>query len=354
MTGLDPTQPRAASDLTSDLALVGGSPADVRPDEVSYQQTAPVAEEHDPAWRGEFRFTPFSVGDPGRAAAAPSYPDPENWDRPDTVLDGVLLRAADGQPTMELRATSVRGRSHRYRAQTRQDAYAYRCDGRFVVAAVADGVSSGRLSHVAANIVSRHGCNMIGERLETTPPQALDWSEILRVLATEVIDFGRRSLKNRPNFERLGPLEVAEDLATTALFAVVQMRPVDGYRPVHIFAYGDTSAWILRSGSRWEPQQPVKNEGAIVASSQTRGIPVVPEQAPPAVRTQLGSEDALLLITDGIGDPLGNGKGPVGAFLAQMWRHPPQPLEFAAHVDFARRSHDDDRTAIAIWSTSRA
>jgi hypothetical protein len=332
---------------TPDLVMVNSSPVDVRPDESPRQEDAPVTDDHSPAWRGE--FTPFSVGDPGRAAAALSLPDPDNWDRPDTVLDGVLLKAADGLPAMELRAASVRGRSHRFQARTRQDAYAYRCDGRFVVAAVADGVSSGTLSHVAANIVSRHGCQMIAERLQSTPPEALDWSEILRVLAIKVINSGRTLLQRHPDTERLGPLDVARKLSSTALFAVVEMRPVDGYRPVHVFAYGDTSSWILRSGSRWEPQQPVKNQGAVVASSETKGIPIVPKQAPPAIRARLGDGDVLLLITDGIGDPLGDGNGTVGAFLAQKWRRPPAPLEFAAHVDFARRSHDDDRTAIAIW-----
>ena len=302
------------------------------------------------AWLGAFRS--FSVGDPGRAAGAPSYPDPKNWDRPDTVLDGVLLNAANGSTAMQLRAASVRGRSHRYESRTRQDAYAYRCDGRFIVAAVADGVSAAPLSHVAANIVSRQGCNLVAKRLETAPPEALDWSEILGVLAGIVIGSGRSLLPSRPDAEELGPFEVAEQLSTTVLFAVVQMRPVDGYRPVHVFSYGDTSAWILRSGTHWEPLQPVKNEGTVVASSDTKGIPIVPRQAPPAIRTRLGSEDTLLLVTDGIGDPLGDGTGPVGAFLAQMWRRPPEPLAFAAHVDFARKSHDDDRTAVAIWPTS--
>lgn len=331
----------------SGLAVVGAPPAAAQPGEAPPQQAVPVVDDVS-AWRGE--FTPFSVGDPGRAAAVPSYPDPENWDRPDTVIDGVQLKTVDGSPAMELRAASVRGRSHRFEAKTRQDAYAYRCDGRFVVAGVADGVSSGSLSHVAANIVSRHGCQMIVERLVNAPPADIDWSEILRLLAINVISAGHRQLLlSRPDAGQLNPVEVARYLSATALFAVVEMRPVDGYRPVHIFAYGDTSCWILRPGTGWEPQQPVKNQGAVVASSETKGIPAVPKQAPPAIRTQLADEDTLLLITDGIGDPLGDGKGTVGAFLARMWRRPPAPLEFAAHVDFARRSHDDDRTALAIW-----
>lgn len=303
-----------------------------------------------PAWGGDFR--PFWVGDPGRAANARSYPDHDNWDYRDTVLDGVALLGGEDTPPMVLRAASTRGRSHRYSGKVRQDAYAFRCDGRFVVAGVADGVSSGPLSHVAANIVSQHGCHMIINQLGTTPPESLDWADLLLVLSKKVLSAGHRRLAPAlPAGAELTSEEIAGQLSTTALFAVVDMRPEYGLHPVHIFSYGDTSAWILRSGSRWEPQQPVKNADALVASSATDALPYYPEQPLPVVRAELGRQDVLVLISDGIGDPLGDGTGSVGAFLAEKWRHPPEPLEFAAHVDFARRSHDDDRTAVAVWPT---
>lgn len=299
-----------------------------------------------PAWRGEFRFAPFVVGDPGRAAAAPSYPDEDNWDYRDTVLDGLVLRGGAGLPNLTLRAASVRGRSHRFEGKVRQDAYAFRCDGRFAVAAVADGVSSGPLSHVASNIVSQHGCHMVIKQLETTPPEALDWGQTLTVLSTKVLNAGMRRL---PDGDGLDSAAIAKQLSTTVLFAIVELRPVEGHHPVHILAYGDTSAWILRSGMRWEPQQAVKNAGNEVASSATSALPYLPERLPPVVTTGLGRDDVLVLISDGLGDPLGDGAGPVGGFLARQWQRPPEPLAFAAHVDFARRSHDDDRTAVAIW-----
>jgi len=321
-------------------------PAGPAPDEPAPAAAAEVG----PGWRGEFRFTSFEVGDPGAAATVPAFPDPENWDIRDTVLDGVRLRGAGELPSMELRAASARGRSHRYEGTVRQDAYAYRSDGRFVVLAVTDGVSDGPLSHVAANIVSQHGCHMIARQLETTDPEALDWGNILEVLATKVVSAGRRRLsQTRPDADQLEPREIARHLATTALFAVLGMAAVDGFHPVHLLPHGDTSAWILRSGRTWEPQQAVKNNGKDVASSATRALPYFPERAPAAIRARLGPADTLVLMTDGIGDPLGDGAGSVGAFLAEQWQHPPEPLAFAAHVDFARRSHDDDRTAVAVW-----
>jgi hypothetical protein len=60
-------------------------------------------------------------------------------------------------------------------------------------------------------------------------------------------------------------------------------------------------------------------------------------------------------MTDGIGDPLAAGTGEVGRFLTGVWSTPPASgLEFAAHVGFARRSFDDDRTAVAFWPVATA
>lgn len=333
-------------DGTAGTTAAAHSPEDVLP-----RTAEPVTGPPAPAWRGEFRITPFAVGDPGRAATAPSYPDPDHWDQRDTVLDGLLLNSAEGRPPMVLRAASTRGRAHRFAGKVRQDAYAFRCDGRFVVAAVADGMSSRPLSHLAANVVTRHGCHLVAKLLETTDPEALDWAHVLRVLATKVINAGRRQLQvaAQPRVVDPDAPEVAQALATTVLFAVVDMRPALDGHPVHLLAHGDTSAWVLRSGVRWEPQHPVKNQGATVASSATAALPYLPEHPPPVVRTHLAPTDVLVLVSDGVADPLDDGTGPVGRFLAANWRRPPEPLAFAAHVDFARRSHDDDRTAVAIW-----
>jgi Protein phosphatase 2C len=258
-----------------------------------------------------------------------------------------------GTPTAVRSSNCVRGRAHRFNAEVRQDAYAYRCDGRFVVAAVADGVSSGGLSHLAADTVSRYGCDLIAGMLATRPPEALEWDQILETLADTVLDVGRCVLRpGRPDADHLTLDAIAEHLSTTALFAVLDMQPVDGRRAVHLLALGDSSAWILRSGDGWVPQQAVKNADAVIASSATEALPHLPPHPVVAVPSWLGPNDTLVLVSDGVGDPLGDGTGTVGTFLAQQWQRPPHPLEFAAHVDFARKSFDDDRTALALWPTS--
>jgi hypothetical protein len=100
--------------------------------------------------------------------------------------------------------------------------------------------------------------------------------------------------------------------------------------------------------------QPVKNEGAAVYSPSVNALPMVPRQMPAPMRTRVRAGEVLVLMSDGIGDALGAGTGEVGRFLAEVWREPPSPMNFAAQAEFARKSFDDDRTAIAFWPVNRA
>jgi hypothetical protein len=121
-----------------------------------------------------------------------------------------------------------------------------------------------------------------------------------------------------------------------------------------VLPVGDTSAWVLRSGATWEPLQAVKNAGAAIASAAVTALPAVAGHAGTPTFTRVRSGDALVLMTDGVGDPLGDGTGDVGQFLASVWSSPPTDLQFAAQVGFARKSFDDDRTAVALWPLDRS
>ena len=96
----------------------------------------------------------FPIGDPGRAAATVvPRPDERFPFRHDIVSDSVRNPGAAGE--LHLMGASVRGLSHLYYGKVRQDAFGRLLseDGRWLVVAVADGVSSGDHSHIAADIV---------------------------------------------------------------------------------------------------------------------------------------------------------------------------------------------------------
>jgi serine/threonine protein phosphatase PrpC len=301
-----------------------------------------------PPWRGN--HTPYQVGEPGRAPSRvfPQF-DHRVPFRSDIVVDATrLVGPYDKRRHLDVRAASIRGLSHRHYGTTRQDEFAMlvSADRRRLVVGVADGLSSATLSHVAAQIVARDGCALVARELDTVDPAALNWLRILDRLADAVVDCGVRDYGLPPD-RRV----VTTELAATALFAVVDIEPNDdGARSVRLMALGDSSAWLLRPGETipWQPLcQVVRTD--VITSTSTFAVPALPADIGDPVSAELDAGEVLVLMTDGVGDPLGTGVGDVGAFLAHEWVRPPTPLAFAAQADFARITFDDDRTVVAIW-----
>lgn len=320
-----------------------------RPVPAGPDPAGPARAEPEREWLGA--FTPYSVGDPGAAPGkVRPAPDPTQWDRRDTVLDGVIIRDEGNRQALTVRAASVRGLSHRHYGTVRQDDYAFRCtdDRRYLIAVVSDGVSNSKLSHKAAALVCRVGSELVMMSLASKPPDELDWQGVVSTLSDEIVRLGHQVIERPPDRPELGYRDVAGQLAATALFAVLDLRPVGDQLLVYVCSVGDSSAWLLCDGQRWQPLQRVKNAGADLATPVTKALPAR-HPVPDVVRVGAHHGDVLVLMSDGIGDALQEGDGAVGRFLAEVWSAPPPPLQFAAQVDFARKTHDDDRTAIAIW-----
>ncbi|MBP2478446.1 serine/threonine protein phosphatase PrpC [Crossiella equi] len=283
---------------------------------------------------------PFAIGDPGRAPSrVVPVPDPAVPDRPDTVLDGFTLRG------VRVRAASVRGLAHRCYGRTRQDDYAWRLtpDGRYLVLAVADGVSAGPHSHQAARIATGVGTDLVCQN-----PAYPHWPTVLHRVAVAVIQAARAL-----GGAELDAAGAAELMATTVLYAVLDLVPDErGGHALELCSVGDTSAWLLSAEGRWWPHQPVKGAGEEVYSAAVRALPLADPLECTLVRDRLRPGQALFLMTDGVGDPLGDGTGEVGEVLAGLWREPPGELDFATQVGFARRSFDDDRTVLGVWPVS--
>ena len=316
-------------------------PAELSEDVVNEGVVA-VGEEQ--AWTGS-GIEPYEVGDPGRAArevaatlpAAPSDPA-------DTQID------AGGAGPLEVRAASVRGVSHRHSATPRQDDYALAATGDWLIVVVADGVSSGPLSHQAATLACRAATAQVQEALEAgAEPDAIPWGDVLGAASRRIVAHGLRSLPAAEGIE-LDAAEVARAMSTTLVIAVVSTAAgEDGAHAGVVHSFGDCSVFRLGADG-WAAVTDVKNEGAQMATSATVALPYVPEEVPPATPLALGAGEALFVMTDGVGDPLGSGDGDVGSFLATVWGGPPDPVTFAAQIGFARKSFDDDRTVVGIWA----
>jgi hypothetical protein len=135
-------------------------------------------------------------------------------------------------------------------------------------------------------------------------------------------------------------------LATTLVLG--SARPAPGGLAVSVVGVGDSGAWLLRGG-RFSPVLAAKHDpSAAVVNSAVSGLPRL--AAPPVgARLLLEPGDALLVGTDGFGDPLGDGEGMVGELFARALASVPPPLGLAHLLDFSRETFDDDRTLIVIW-----
>lgn len=329
-----------------------------------------------PAFQG--MFSQYAVGDPGRTRSriVPKL-DLAYLDVPDSVLDSAVILDSDQAPCFDLRAASVRGLSHRHYGIVRQDSYGIdlSADEKYLILAVADGVSAGKLSHKAAEIATTKIPGAIKKALVSQQPSEIEWNQLvrdsavrwmLRWVAHEVEvgrltqqDFGLDDLEESEFFEKLrSPRVVGGLMATTVALAIVDLSMNDaGAYDVWFTRIGDTSGWIISTDAEgkhhWDSLGEIKNEGEAIAESATVALPFLPKEPLTAIYRQLKLDERLVLMTDGIGDPLGSGTGLTGDAFGNWWVTAPSALEFAAHVDFDRVTFDDDRTAIAIWPIER-
>ena len=259
--------------------------------------------------------------------------------RPDVALDGWST------DTMTVRGVSQRGHLHRYSGAPRQDDFAahHLPDGRVIIA-VADGVSQSPQSHLGSSIAVTQAADWIRSNLGPDTAD-LDWSALIKNTAYALAARAQTLF----GLDEPDPVRAEQELATTLICAVIE--PVEpGLLRAHLVAVGDSSAWVLTAGE-FIPVLGGKTtvEGGI-ASSAVSALPRVPTQITPTVFEFLG-DAALLIGTDGIGDPLGAGQGSVGDLFRDVLARPTPPslIEFAHAVDFSRETFDDDRTLVAVW-----
>lgn len=289
---------------------------------------------------------PFVIGEPGRSyfeiggGAPPIVATPH-----DSACDGYDF---DG---WHVRAASVRGLSHRYSGTPRQDSYAIRfCPeaGRLVIV-VCDGVGSGRLSHVAAEIVSEQ----IADAVVGTDHRGDDWTRLFETASMAVL---------RAAAPLMGEIECTVDTARSVMASTATVVELSGLNTpgpweLRTATVGDSAAWVSdldEPGIGFGPWRPVSggrvDSGDGPATTVTSALPIRPGTQVEAVRGRLEPGQLLLVCTDGVGDAFGAGTGQVATALGAEWVTPPTPINFAAHVGFGRRSHVDDRTGVAVWA----
>jgi serine/threonine protein phosphatase PrpC len=353
------------------------------------------------------------VGDPGAQAEVVPILGPLTVGLPDSIVDF----AACGP--WQVRGCATRGMSHRYAGTPRQDSFSVAANADWVVAAVCDGVSQGRESHVAAETAARALCKLALDAVtpsaapseatgaaesEPTPtdeagdenideaPNSTDettasgpthfaeaaagehdldgmpadewqdhppllalvsWEQISQRTSRRIIDEARyRGLATTTDdaepSEQLR--QVRAVMATTAVVVLLsRSAAADGSLPgVLALLAGDSGAYRV-SGGVVSPLLGGKGDDGPITSSAVRPLPGV--VTPQVLPFRVAAGEAVILVSDGIGDPLGNGSSTLGQLLGQLWQRPPTPGQLLEQVNFLLRSFDDDRTAVGLWNT---
>lgn len=274
----------------------------------------------------------FAIGNPGRAAVELPHGNPPTRVGPSDAelsafsLEGMLIRAA-----------SCRGLMHRATGTHRQDAFALsHQEGHggtpYAVAVVCDGVGQYGRSDEAAQFTSR--------RLASLSAQTVPWPEAfirangeLSKLAVEA----RADGSNDPD---------TDGMATTAV-AVTVRRDSEGWTGEAAWV-GDSTLWHLSLDAQWTLITDSRGDDNDSDYHSTAVRPLPTADGKCSARDFNVGPGALFVMTDGVANPL-RWSGDVRETLAGWWMRPPDPFTFAAQVDFARKSHMDDRTVIGIW-----
>lgn len=256
------------------------------------------------------------------------------WRLPDEpAISGIAADAVSVGP-LTVRAASLVGPGHRCAepAQHRQDAYRLGRDPhrRYLLVAVADGMSDSSRSHLGANVavtalIGRLRADLGRGAEPDAPALFLDAARQMSGMAVQ-------------------QKATEDDVRAAALAVAVPVEPApDGSREVWLAWIADVGAW-LRVDAGWTRLAGADKTG-LDRDVLTEFLPFHPDRARTArVTVQRGA--VLAFATDGIGDMLADGAAP---WFAERWAGPPHIASFVTDVGYDARGRLDDRTAVVIW-----
>jgi serine/threonine protein phosphatase PrpC len=254
---------------------------------------------------------------------------------------------------------SLRGAMHYGLSTIRQDSFAIGSEGQWVIAVIADGVSSAAQSHTFADYMARQTVIIVGEELNSSEPvtlHSIEWSRIARRLVSLSDEFCRNAAKRTVSedkaaeVDKASPRDFVQKWAATLEFAVIQANKDETSAKrefVHVTVAGDGAAYVLNKSKGWNTIKTGKKQIGAIASNAVLSLPLVPDDF--AVNFgHMGKNDCFILTTDGLSDFIGDGNTPLGDFFRRKLPKCESLALFMQIVDVSLYQADDDRTIIMI------
>jgi hypothetical protein len=247
---------------------------------------------------------------------------------------------------LDVRAVSIVGPGHRCEepALPRQDSYRLGRDraGRYLIIAVADGMSDSRRSDLGATVAARCAVDTLREyfdRGDDPTPQVMN--KVFRAVSGAMV----AAAKN----EGLSEMDIRCAL-------IVAVIPSDSNGPslgrrAWFASLADVSAW-LRHGDGWRRLAGDEKNDNLDRNILHDFLPYHPDRA---VTTFYDLEPGatVAIMTDGVGDAFTDIPG-AARWFAQRWEKPVTLESFLLDVGFQARGQLDDRTSVTVWCRDSA
>lgn len=259
---------------------------------------------------------------------------------------------------------STRGLLHQISDEptVRQDAVAYAADGsgRYVIAALADGVSAAEASSIGSALAVDTAIGEVqGQLGGGTDMNGLDWEAV-----NERIHVAMRQCCASYGLDesQLDRRTMAHMMGTTCEVVVVDTAASEsGAVPiVRAVLAGDGAGYILRrpgSGkAEVEPLGSWELKDGVYSTSAVEPLPLEqPGLRERICKTMLNPGECVIVVTDGIGKDMGNGRGAVSQYIhdrlmsCDTVTNPSTPEGLLGAIRYAAPGSADDRSMIALW-----
>lgn len=271
---------------------------------------------------------------------------------PDSIVDSGIV-----SDSVSIGVVSIKGASHHLSGIPRQDAYAIGSDDSWVVIGIADGVSEGKLSHVAATEAARVAVTESIRALANSDPADVSWPEVGRKAREAIRTLGKRRARQQVGSADPAPeisdRTISRIMSTTCDLLITPItRKDDSLRVWRVRISGDGSLYVLDPTQGWGLLDSGKDSASSTVDNSVGDPLPIGGERPDIESWELRPGQAIILCTDGFGDVIGEGALPVGRYLFDAWQQPLDTTQLLFTSSFVNTNADDDRTAAIVWATA--